>query len=81
MFGAGWSSSWDMKIVREERAGRAFALWTRPDGRKVRFAARDGSGVFQPPPGMQATLSLVPRCATRRPAWLAPPVALRRGGI
>ncbi|WP_342748642.1 LamG-like jellyroll fold domain-containing protein, partial [Nonomuraea indica] len=64
-----------MKIVREERAGRAFALWTRPDGRKVRFAARDGSGVFQPPPGMQASLSLVP------PLCYTPPgVACAAGG-
>ncbi len=60
MFGAGWSSSWDMKIVREERGGRVSALVTGPDGRLVRFAAPDAGGVFQPPPGMQASLALVP---------------------
>ncbi|WP_162794652.1 RHS repeat-associated core domain-containing protein [Nonomuraea lactucae] len=75
MFGAGWSAPWDMKIVRDERGGRVSALVTGADGRLVRFAAPDAGGVFQPPPGMQASLALVP------PSCYTPPgVACPAGG-
>ncbi|MEV5496677.1 LamG-like jellyroll fold domain-containing protein [Nonomuraea fuscirosea] len=56
MFGAGWSTRWDMKIVKEVRGASTSALVTYPDGRQVRFRA-NGSGTFQPPPGMYATLA------------------------
>ncbi|WP_433259391.1 LamG-like jellyroll fold domain-containing protein (plasmid) [Streptosporangium sp. CA-135522] len=56
LFGAGWSSRWDMKLVREVRGALVTALVTYPDGRRVRFAA-NGDGTFQPPPGMYATLA------------------------
>ncbi|WP_285778453.1 polymorphic toxin-type HINT domain-containing protein [Microtetraspora sp. NBRC 13810] len=59
IFGAGWSTRWDMKIVAENRPSEAETLLvTYPDGRQVRFAA-DGDGQFQPPPGMHATLAEV----------------------
>ncbi|WP_329085406.1 LamG-like jellyroll fold domain-containing protein [Streptosporangium sp. NBC_01469] len=56
IFGAGWSTRWDMKLVREVRGDLTSALVTYPDGRRVRFAA-NGDGSFQPPPGMHATLA------------------------
>jgi RHS repeat-associated protein len=56
MFGAGWSTRWDMKVVKEERGASTSALVTYPDGRQVRFIA-NGDGTFQPPPGMYATLA------------------------
>ncbi|MEV1172526.1 LamG-like jellyroll fold domain-containing protein [Nonomuraea sp. NPDC049784] len=52
MFGAGWSTRWDMKIVAADTA----LLVTQPDGRVLRFGAK-GDGTFQPPPGMYATLA------------------------
>ncbi|GHE27425.1 hypothetical protein GCM10017673_31990 [Streptosporangium violaceochromogenes] len=55
MFGAGWSSRWDMKLVQEVRGSATSALITYPDGRQVRFA-KTGSA-YQPPPGMFATLA------------------------
>ncbi|WP_436757961.1 LamG-like jellyroll fold domain-containing protein [Streptosporangium sp. V21-05] len=56
IFGAGWSTRWDMKIVKEVRGAAVAALVTYPDGRQVRFMG-SGAGVFQPPPGMHATLA------------------------
>jgi RHS repeat-associated protein len=56
MFGAGWSTRWDMKVVKEVRGASTAALVTYPDGRQVRFAS-NGDGTFQPPPGMYATLA------------------------
>ncbi|MEU4328977.1 LamG-like jellyroll fold domain-containing protein [Nonomuraea dietziae] len=56
IFGAGWSTRWDMKLLREVRGSSVSALVTYPDGRQVRFRA-NGNGTFQPPPGMQATLA------------------------
>ncbi|MGW0202617.1 LamG-like jellyroll fold domain-containing protein [Nonomuraea sp. NPDC003201] len=56
MFGAGWSTRWDMKVVKEVRGSSTSALVTYPDGRQVRFQA-NGDGTFQPPPGMYATLA------------------------
>ncbi|MEV6159371.1 LamG-like jellyroll fold domain-containing protein [Nonomuraea sp. NPDC052129] len=56
MFGAGWSTRWDMKVVKEVRGGSTSALVTYPGGRQVRFRA-NGDGTFQPPPGMYATLA------------------------
>ncbi|MFC4900492.1 GH-E family nuclease [Streptosporangium amethystogenes subsp. fukuiense] len=58
IFGAGWSTRWDMKLVREVRGDLVSALVTYPDGRRVRFAA-NGDGSYQPPPGMYATLAEV----------------------
>ncbi|WP_433254454.1 polymorphic toxin-type HINT domain-containing protein [Streptosporangium sp. CA-135522] len=55
IFGAGWSTRFDMKVQPE--AGGAL-LVTYPDGRQLRFAPR-GDGGFQPPPGMFATLATV----------------------
>ncbi|MER5646140.1 RHS repeat-associated core domain-containing protein [Streptosporangium sp. NPDC002524] len=57
IFGAGWSSRWDMKLVQEVRGAATAALITYPDGRQVRFM-KTGS-TFQPPPGMFATLAEV----------------------
>ncbi|NBE91858.1 MULTISPECIES: LamG-like jellyroll fold domain-containing protein [unclassified Nonomuraea] len=56
MFGAGWSTRWDMKVVKEVRGDSTSALVTYPDGRQVRYRA-NGDGTFQPPPGMYATLA------------------------
>ncbi|WP_329087694.1 MULTISPECIES: RHS repeat-associated core domain-containing protein [unclassified Streptosporangium] len=56
VFGAGWSTRWDMKLVKEVRGAAVAALVTYPDGRQVRFMG-SGAGVFQPPPGMHATLT------------------------
>ncbi|MEU8201565.1 RHS repeat-associated core domain-containing protein [Streptosporangium sp. NPDC049046] len=56
LFGAGWSTRWDMKVVKEVRGAAVAALVTYPDGRQVRFMGT-GAGAFQPPPGMHATLA------------------------
>ncbi|WP_204020893.1 LamG-like jellyroll fold domain-containing protein [Sinosporangium siamense] len=58
MFGAGWSTRWDMRVRQETIAGVAMLLVTYPDGREVRFGD-NGDGTFQPPPGMHATLGVV----------------------
>ncbi|MFI6541560.1 LamG-like jellyroll fold domain-containing protein [Nonomuraea sp. NPDC050547] len=55
MFGAGWSTRFDMKIQPESVAAVPTLLLTNPDGRQIRFASR-GDGSYQPPPGMYATL-------------------------
>ncbi|MGW5628580.1 polymorphic toxin-type HINT domain-containing protein [Streptosporangium sandarakinum] len=58
LFGAGWSTRWDMKLVHEVHGELVSALITYPDGRRVRFIAND-DGSYQPPPGMYATLAEV----------------------
>ncbi|MDR8410982.1 DUF6531 domain-containing protein [Nonomuraea sp. 3-1Str] len=64
IFGAGWSTQWDMRIVQEDLRDSGTAgypqvphtvVLTQPDGRQARFAAK-GDFTFQPPPGMHATL-------------------------
>ncbi|MFE0151046.1 DUF6531 domain-containing protein [Nonomuraea sp. NPDC059007] len=72
MFGAGWSTSWDMKILAEERGGRASAVFTAADGRQARFADFGGTGTFQPPPGMQASLVRVPALCYAPPGVSCP---------
>ncbi|MEU7829174.1 LamG-like jellyroll fold domain-containing protein [Nonomuraea sp. NPDC049129] len=52
MFGAGWSTRWDMRIVQE--TGALLVTW--PNGQILRFAA-NGDGTFQSPPGMHAALA------------------------
>ncbi|MFI6706607.1 LamG-like jellyroll fold domain-containing protein [Nonomuraea sp. NPDC050478] len=54
IFGAGWSTVWDMKLVEEPDG----LLVHYPDGRRLRFADK-GDGSYQPPPGMQARLAEV----------------------
>ncbi|MFF5206363.1 LamG-like jellyroll fold domain-containing protein [Streptosporangium sp. NPDC000396] len=56
IFGAAWSTRWDMRVLREVRGSSVSALVTYPDGHQVRFRA-NGNGTFQPPPGMHATLA------------------------
>ncbi|MFC4005817.1 RHS repeat-associated core domain-containing protein [Nonomuraea purpurea] len=57
IFGAGWSSAWDMNVVAE-RTGTTVTglLVTYASGRRVRFAARS-DGTYQPPPGMKDVLA------------------------
>ncbi|MEU8365269.1 RHS repeat-associated core domain-containing protein [Nonomuraea sp. NPDC048882] len=56
IFGAGWSTRWDMKIQpRTTASGTSVLLVTYPDGHQASFAA-NGDGTFQPPPGVQETL-------------------------
>jgi RHS repeat-associated protein len=55
VFGAGWSTRFDMKVLAEMVAAVPSVLVTFPDGRQVRFAAK-GDGSYQPPPGMHVTL-------------------------
>ncbi|GII87462.1 hypothetical protein Ssi03_54520 [Sphaerisporangium siamense] len=56
IFGAGWSTRWDMKASLESAADVDTLLITYPDGQQVRFAAK-GDGTFQPPSGVHATLA------------------------
>ncbi|MFI9561460.1 polymorphic toxin-type HINT domain-containing protein [Nonomuraea endophytica] len=56
VFGAGWSTRWDMRITPENIRGREAVLVTYADGREVRFADKK-NGTFQPPPGMYVTLA------------------------
>ncbi|MEV5494716.1 polymorphic toxin-type HINT domain-containing protein [Nonomuraea fuscirosea] len=57
IFGAGWSTAWDMNVT-PERSGTTITglLVTYANGRKVRFAAK-GDGAYQPPPGMKDSLA------------------------
>ncbi|MGW0804745.1 LamG-like jellyroll fold domain-containing protein [Nonomuraea sp. NPDC002799] len=57
IFGAGWSTAWDMNVVAE-RSGTSITglLMTYASGRRVRFATR-GDGTYQPPPGMKDALA------------------------
>ncbi|MFI6744473.1 RHS repeat-associated core domain-containing protein [Nonomuraea sp. NPDC050451] len=55
LFGAGWSTRYDMRIQVETGAS---LLVTYPDGRRLRFAPK-GDGTFYPPSGMHATLAEV----------------------
>ncbi|MGW2219599.1 DUF6531 domain-containing protein [Nonomuraea sp. NPDC001684] len=55
LFGAGWSTRYDMRIQMEPSTS---LLVTYPDGRRLRFAPK-GDGTFQAPPGMYATLAAV----------------------
>lgn len=68
IFGAGWSTQWDMRIVAEDLHDSTIVgyplvprsvLLTSPSGSQARFAmkgASTGDFTFQPPPGMHATL-------------------------
>ncbi|WP_170991221.1 DNRLRE domain-containing protein [Herbidospora galbida] len=54
VFGAGWTSRWDTRLVNEPR--RNTVLITYPDGRQWRFAEKPGGG-YAAPEGMYATLA------------------------
>ncbi|MGI5287197.1 LamG-like jellyroll fold domain-containing protein [Nonomuraea polychroma] len=57
IFGAGWSTPWDMKVTAELSGTTITGLLvTYPTGRRVRFAAK-GDGTYQPPPGMNDVLA------------------------
>ncbi|MEU1731730.1 LamG-like jellyroll fold domain-containing protein [Streptosporangium sp. NPDC020145] len=58
IFGAGWSTRWDMRIQPETGNGAPTLLVTYPQGQVLRFIAK-GDGTFQPPPGTYATLAEV----------------------
>ncbi|MGJ6968818.1 LamG-like jellyroll fold domain-containing protein, partial [Streptosporangium sp. G11] len=61
MFGAGWSTRFDMKIQPEAGTPQSL-LVTYPDGRRLRFAHKrtvGGITSFQSPPGVNATLATV----------------------
>ncbi|MGZ3142267.1 LamG-like jellyroll fold domain-containing protein [Lentzea chajnantorensis] len=61
MFGAGWSSRYDMRITPDDD-GSGNVVVTYPDGQQVRFGAdldaqgRPTGGRLAPPPGRWATL-------------------------
>ncbi|MDA0637171.1 DUF6531 domain-containing protein, partial [Nonomuraea sp. MCN248] len=52
IFGAGWTTVWDMRLMEEPDG----VLIHYPDGRRVRFADK-GDGSYQPPPGMHVRLA------------------------
>ncbi|MEO3809911.1 LamG-like jellyroll fold domain-containing protein [Sphaerisporangium sp. B11E5] len=56
MFGAGWTTRWDMRIVDEPQT--RTLLVTYPDGSQLRFGAT-GAGDYVPPQGTYATLATV----------------------
>ncbi|GAA3644072.1 polymorphic toxin-type HINT domain-containing protein [Lentzea roselyniae] len=58
VFGAGWSTRWDMKVT-PDNDGSGNVLVTYPDGQQVRFGRNPGGG-FAPAPGRQADLSAQP---------------------
>ncbi|WP_245930550.1 DNRLRE domain-containing protein [Allonocardiopsis opalescens] len=57
MFGAGWSTRFDMRVV-PDGDGTGNVVVTYPDGRALRFAA-NGDGSYEPPLGEFATLAEV----------------------
>ena len=56
MFGAGWSTRWDMRLVDEPQT--QTVLVTYPDGSQSRFGSM-GDGSYTPPQGSYATLATV----------------------
>jgi RHS repeat-associated protein len=56
MFGAGWSSRFDMKLLSEGGTPESL-LVTYPDGRQLRFMQKSGTNAYQAPPGMHFTLT------------------------
>ncbi|MEV6987613.1 DUF6531 domain-containing protein, partial [Sphaerisporangium sp. NPDC051017] len=56
MFGAGWSTRWDMRLVDEPAS--QTVLITYPDGGQARFGSK-GDGTYAPPLGTYATLATV----------------------
>ncbi|AQZ68967.1 Rhs family protein [[Actinomadura] parvosata subsp. kistnae] len=56
MFGAGWSTRFDMKIDSEGGTPESLLL-TYPDGRQLRFIQHLGKSTYQSPPGMHFTLT------------------------
>ncbi|MEV7968783.1 LamG-like jellyroll fold domain-containing protein [Sphaerisporangium sp. NPDC088356] len=56
MFGAGWTTRWDMRLVEEPQT--QTVLLTYPGGGQARFGAM-GDGTYAPPQGTYATLATV----------------------
>ncbi|WP_083752044.1 RHS repeat-associated core domain-containing protein [Saccharothrix sp. ALI-22-I] len=56
IFGAGWSSRYDMKIVQDDD-GSGNVVVTYPDGQQVRFG-RNADGTYAAPFGRQAKLTV-----------------------
>lgn len=56
MFGAGWSTTYDMKVVPDDD-GSGNVVVTYPDGQAVRFG-RNANGSYAAPPGRTAQLTL-----------------------
>ncbi|MEV6983251.1 LamG-like jellyroll fold domain-containing protein [Sphaerisporangium sp. NPDC051017] len=56
MFGTGWSTRWDMRLVNEPDS--QTVLVTYPDGRQMRFGST-GDGGYAPPQGVYVTLATV----------------------
>ncbi|MGV9309878.1 RHS repeat-associated core domain-containing protein [Nonomuraea sp. NPDC003727] len=56
MFGAGWSTRFDMKIESEGGTLESLLL-TSLDGRQLRFTQKSGTNSYQSPPGMHFTLA------------------------
>lgn len=54
LFGAGWSTRYDMKVV-PDLDGSGNVVVTYPDGQAVRFGRNAADGSFDPPPGRFAT--------------------------
>ncbi|NUW43297.1 RHS repeat-associated core domain-containing protein [Nonomuraea rhodomycinica] len=57
VFGAGWSTRWDMRVDRETETTNL--LVTYPSGEQLRFAAK-GDGTYASPAGTFATLASLP---------------------
>ncbi|MBP2336565.1 RHS repeat-associated protein [Saccharothrix coeruleofusca] len=55
LFGAGWSTSYDMKVVPDDD-GSGNVVVTYPDGQAVRFG-RNADGTYAAPPGRTASLT------------------------
>ncbi|HUQ59975.1 RHS repeat-associated core domain-containing protein [Lentzea sp.] len=55
MFGAGWTSVFDMKVVSDDD-GSGSVVVTYPDGQTVRFG-RNANGTYVPPAGRTASLT------------------------
>ncbi|MEV6242460.1 RHS repeat-associated core domain-containing protein [Lentzea sp. NPDC051838] len=55
MFGAGWTSVFDMKVVSDDD-GSGSVVVTYPDGQTVRFG-RNANGTYVPPSGRTASLT------------------------
>lgn len=58
MFGAGWSTRYDMRVV-PDADGSGNVVVTYPDGQQVRFG-RNADGTFAPPQGRQADFRIEP---------------------
>jgi RHS repeat-associated protein len=58
-FGAGWSTTYDQRLIETTNGDALFAICRQGNGKRERFV-RNANGSFTPPPALQADLVKLP---------------------